>query len=48
MMYGVQDVARGWELFGLADWQGARDAFQTAVGVPGLDYAADEAVAPEC
>ena len=31
MMYGVQDVARGWELFGLADWQGARDAFQTAL-----------------
>ena len=31
MMYGVQDVARGWELFGLADWHGARDAFQTAL-----------------
>ena len=25
------DVARGWELFALADWQGARDAFQSAL-----------------
>jgi DNA-binding NarL/FixJ family response regulator len=31
MMYGVTDVAHGWELFGLADWQGARDAFQSAL-----------------
>jgi DNA-binding CsgD family transcriptional regulator len=31
MMCDVQDVARGWELFGLADWQGARDAFQSAL-----------------
>ena len=31
MMYGVTDVVRGWELFGLADWQGARDAFQSAL-----------------
>ncbi len=28
---GMADVARGWELFGLADWQGARDAFQSAL-----------------
>jgi tetratricopeptide (TPR) repeat protein len=27
----MADVARGWELFGLADWQGARDAFQSAL-----------------
>ena len=31
MMYGVTDVARGWELFGLADWEGARDAFRSAL-----------------
>ena len=27
----MAEVARGWELFGLADWQGARDAFQSAL-----------------
>jgi DNA-binding CsgD family transcriptional regulator/tetratricopeptide (TPR) repeat protein len=27
----MADVARGWELFGLADWQGARDAFRSAL-----------------
>ena len=31
MMYRVTVVARGWELFGLADWHGARDAFQSAL-----------------
>ena len=90
MMYRVTDVARGWELFGLADWHGARvvlvdgrarrrdrvpprgirglparggnphgrwpavdrtvpaEAAIVVVGVLGLDYPADEAVAPEC
>src|SRR5687767_3585922 len=26
----MADLTRGWELFGLADWQGARDAFRAA------------------
>ena len=42
MMYGVKDVAHGWELFGLADWQGARDAFQAALdAAPGDPDALD-------
>ena len=42
MMYGVTDVALGWELFGLADWQGARDAFQAALdAAPGDPDALD-------
>jgi DNA-binding CsgD family transcriptional regulator len=39
---GMSDLARGWELFGLADWQGARDAFQAAVdAAPGDPHALD-------
>jgi len=39
---GMTDVARGWELFGLADWQGARDAFQSALdAAPGDPDALD-------
>ncbi len=38
----MADVARGWELFGLADWQGARDAFQSALdAAPGDPDALD-------
>ncbi len=38
----MADVARGWELFGLADWQGARDAFQSALeATPGDPDALD-------
>ena len=38
----MTDVARGWELFGLADWQGARDAFQAALdAAPGDPDALD-------
>jgi DNA-binding CsgD family transcriptional regulator len=39
---GMADVARGWELFGLADWQGAREAFQSALdAAPGDPDALD-------
>jgi len=39
---GMAEVARGWELFGLADWQGARDAFQSALdAAPGDPDALD-------
>jgi DNA-binding CsgD family transcriptional regulator len=39
---GMSDVARGWELFGLADWQGARGAFQAALdAAPGDPNALD-------
>ena len=38
----MTDVARGWELFGLADWHGARDAFQAALdAAPGDPDALD-------
>jgi DNA-binding CsgD family transcriptional regulator len=38
----MSDVARGWELFGLADWRGARDAFQAALdAAPGDPDALD-------
>ncbi len=38
----MADVARGWELFGLADWRGARDAFQSALdAAPGDPDALD-------
>ena len=38
----MADLARGWELFRLADWQGARDAFQSALdAAPGDPDALD-------
>jgi DNA-binding CsgD family transcriptional regulator/tetratricopeptide (TPR) repeat protein len=38
----MTDLARGWELFGLADWQGARDAFRSALdAAPGDPDALD-------
>ena len=41
-MSGMADVARGWELFGLADWQGAHDAFRLALdAAPGDPDALD-------
>jgi DNA-binding CsgD family transcriptional regulator len=42
MMCEMTEVSHGWELFGLADWQGARDAFQSALdAAPGDPDALD-------
>jgi DNA-binding CsgD family transcriptional regulator len=41
-MCAMTEVSHGWELFGLADWQGARDAFQSALdAAPGDPDALD-------
>jgi DNA-binding CsgD family transcriptional regulator len=41
-MWRVTDLARGWDLFRLADWEGARDAFQAAAAAtPGDPDALD-------
>jgi DNA-binding CsgD family transcriptional regulator len=39
---GMSELTRGWELFGLADWQGASDAFRAALdATPGDPDALD-------